>query len=82
MEKQNDDQIPGQMDIYQYLESIKPVPVKIYGFMDDAHCPKCGYTFWETRELDCEKCPHCGLRVDWEPWHRANDEELKNDKEN
>lgn len=77
MKKTIDDdyQIPGQMNIYEYLESLKPVPVKIMGIMDDAYCPKCGYCFWETRELDCECCPKCGLKVDWEPWHRANDGE-------
>ena len=52
----------------------KIYPVEIKGLMDDAYCPKCGYCFWETKEMDCETCPSCGIRVSWEPWHRANDE--------
>ncbi len=28
----------------------------------------------ELKELDCEQCPECGTRLDWTPWHRANDE--------
>ena len=64
-----------QITIFDYLESIKPRPVKIMGLCDDAYCPECNYCFWETRELDCKKCPICGTHVDWTPWHRANDEE-------
>lgn len=65
----------NQITIFEYLESIKPRPVEIMGLCDDAYCPECGYCFWETRELDCKKCPICGTYVDWTPWHRANDEE-------
>ena len=64
-----------QITIYEYLESLKPRPVKIMGLCDDAYCPECGYSLDEIRQLDCERCPWCGLRIDWTPWHRANDEE-------
>ena len=55
--------------------SEEPRPVKIMGLMDDAYCPNCSYCFWETKELDCERCPRCGIRVDWTPWHKVNDTE-------
>ena len=69
-----------QITIDEYLQELDKIvyPVEIYGLMDDAYCPKCGYCFWETRELDCERCPVCGIRVDWTPWHRINDEEDHN----
>lgn len=65
----------GQMNIFEFLKSERIHPVEIKGLCDDAYCPECGYEFWETREMDCERCPVCGTRVDWTPWHMANDEE-------
>ena len=65
--------IEGQLSLFD-----KVYPVEIWGLMDDAHCPKCHYCFWETREMDCDRCPHCGTRVDWTPWHKANDQEEGN----
>lgn len=62
-------------------EPAKVYPVEIKGLMDDAYCPKCGYEFWETRDLDCDRCPSCGIRVDWTPWHQANDEEVEDGNE-
>lgn len=58
----------------------KVYPVDIIGICDDPVCPKCGYEFETTKsckryEVDCERCPECHVRVDWTPWHRANDEE-------
>lgn len=53
-------------------------PVEIKGLMDDPYCPKCGYGFWDygkQNEVDCEKCPSCGIRINWEQWHRVNDKE-------
>lgn len=52
----------------------KVYPVKIKGLIDDAYCPECDYQLDELKELDCEQCPECGTRLDWTPWHRANDE--------
>lgn len=49
-------------------------PVNIKGICDDAYCPECDYQLDELKELDCEQCPECGTRLDWTPWHRANDE--------
>lgn len=63
-------QIEGQLGLFD-----KAYPVIIYGLMDDAHCPTCNYCFWETKEMDCDRCPVCGVRVDWTPWHMANDNE-------
>ena len=54
-------------------EHIRRVEIK--GLCDDAYCPECNYEFWETKEMDCERCPVCGTRVDWTPWHMANDED-------
>lgn len=50
----------------------------IKGICDDPYCPQCGYEFETTRtsknyEVDCERCPECHVKVDWEPWHRLND---------
>ena len=66
----------GQITIAEYLEERnRPHPVIIRGLMDDAYCPECGYSLDELRQLDCERCPWCGLRIDWTPWHRANENE-------
>ena len=54
--------------------SEEKVPVNIVGLCDDAQCPKCGRFFMDPMEIDLEYCPNCKCRVDWEPWHRANDE--------
>ena len=56
------------------LRDLLGEPVLLYGLMDDAYCPKCRYGFpwWDT---DQEECPMCYTRLDWTPWHRANDEE-------
>lgn len=59
------------------------VPIDVRGLMDDPYCPKCGRGFWtETKksEVDCERCPDCGTRLDWTPWHRLNDEENQREK--
>ena len=62
-------------DAFPSMKIEKAQPVKIKGLMDDAYCPNCDYCFWETKELDCERCPRCGIKVDWTPWHNVNDEE-------
>lgn len=65
-----------QITIDEYLNRITvPHPVEIMGLCDDAYCPECNSSLDETKYLDCEKCPFCGLRIDWGPWHRMNDEE-------
>ena len=53
----------------------KVYPVDIRGICDDAYCPECNTELDDLRFKDCEKCPWCGVRIDWTPWHRANDEE-------
>ena len=53
----------------------KVYPVDIRGLCDDAYCPHCNASLDDLRFLDCQKCPWCGTRIDWEPWHRRNDEE-------
>ena len=65
----------GQMNIFDFFPRKEPIfPVDIRGMLDDAYCPKCQYSF-DDKETDCERCPKCGLRVDWSPWHRCNDME-------
>lgn len=57
---------------------VKVYPLDIRGLCDDAFCPKCGYMFTDygtESEVDCEKCPECGIRVSWDLWHRINDKE-------
>ena len=69
-------QIEGQLNIFEYLEAQEKVyPVDIMGLCDDAYCPGCKACLDEIKYLDCQKCPHCGLRIDWGPWHHFNDEE-------
>lgn len=64
----------GQMNIYDWMAEVNKIhPVKVKGLMDDAYCPKCDYCLDELKELDCEECPSCGTKIDWAPWHRAND---------
>ena len=65
-----------QITIEAYLDFInKPHPVDIRGLCDDAYCPECHGPLDDLKILDCERCPWCGLRIDWTPWHRFNDEE-------
>ena len=54
-------------------EIIRPVVIK--GICDDAYCPECDCCINEILEMDCERCPYCGCRISWEPWHRANDKD-------
>lgn len=65
--------IEGQISIFEYIDSIKPLPVDIRGLCDDAYCPRCNYCLDELKELDCKICPVCGVKIDWGPWHRMND---------
>lgn len=58
------------------LRDILGEPVVIAGLMDDAYCPKCLRGFLYPRETDADICPMCHTRVDWTPWHRANDKEV------
>ena len=62
-----------QITIFEYMAQIKPRPVDIRGLCDDAYCPGCGYPLDEYKELDCEECPECHIKIDWAPWHRMND---------
>lgn len=68
----------GQISMIDYLKELDRVyPVDIKGLCDDAYCPKCGYAFDAfSKERDCERCPYCGVKVDWQPWHNANDQEV------
>ena len=62
----------GQLSLFD-TERKEPVfPVDIRGLCDDAYCPKCKRAFEDT-ETDIERCPKCGCRVDWTPWHYHND---------
>lgn len=53
-------------------------PVDIMDICDDAYCPVCGDPIDEFKWMDCDRCPSCGARISWEPWHRANDEDNLN----
>ena len=63
---------------WRLREKVHPVDIK--GMLDDAYCPGCGASLDETKYKDSKTCPWCGLRIDWEPWHRMNDEEEEEDK--
>lgn len=69
----------GQMNIFDYLkEQDKIYPIDVMGICDDPYCPKCGRGFWtesKRNEVDCKRCPDCGIRLDWTPWHLLNDED-------
>ena len=72
-------QISGQIDLFDYLKELEAIhPVEIMGICDDAFCPVCGDGIDEFKWMDCEKCPSCGARISWEPWHRMNDEDNLN----
>lgn len=65
----------GQLNIFDYIHEKELVyPLEIKGLMDDGYCPKCNYLFGYN-ETDLERCPKCGIKVDWSRWHRINDEE-------
>ena len=57
------------------LRDILGEPVMLAGLCDDAYCPNCRRPFRYPTETDTEECPICHTRLDWWPWHRANDEE-------
>ena len=48
--------------------------VNIKGICDDAYCPMYNYAFRDF-EIDSPICPNCGIFLDFEPWHRVNDNE-------
>lgn len=58
--------------IMDWLEEIPSV--EIAGLCDDAYCPNCGRGFCYPFETDMERCPLCGWKVNWDKWHRMNDE--------
>ena len=60
-----------QMTIFDFLDKV--IPVEIKGFCDDAYCPMCGRALDEYRYCD-QDCPTCHTKLDWTPWHRANDD--------
>lgn len=63
---------------WRLKEKVYPVDVK--GLLDDAYCPGCNTCLDDLKYKDSEKCPYCGLRIDWTPWHFLNDEEAADDK--
>lgn len=78
----------GQMSIFDFMEQEAPektndkiYPVGLIGLCDDPICSNCDYEFsifdsqWSKNEIDIERCPHCGVRLNWERWHRVNDNE-------
>ena len=65
----------GTPDDYCVLGNKAIYPVDIRGLCDDAYCPVCGDGIDELNWMDCERCPSCGARISWEPWHRKNDKE-------
>ena len=72
----------GKLDHYECDGQLsmfdKAYPLDIMGISDDPYCPKCGRGFWtesKRSEVDCERCPDCGIRLDWTLWHRINDKE-------
>jgi len=66
----------GQISITEWMDSIKPIPVKIKGLCDDAYCPVCGVWLDDLKIKDCERCPECQTKIDWAPWHRRNEEDV------
>lgn len=62
--------------ICMYLDKNRVFNVDIRGFMDDPYCPGCGRGFWDygpKSEVDCDRCPDCGIRISWDRWHQVND---------
>ena len=45
--------------------------VDIRNIMDDAYCSVCDRILDERpgKDLDCDVCPHCGVRLDW-TWYK------------
>lgn len=74
-------QIHGQITLDNYIKDIEVYELDIRGICDDPYCPKCNYPFWtdgKRSEIDCKRCPSCGIRVSWARWHLINDEEDEN----
>ena len=72
--------IPRPKWMYWRLKE-KVYEVGQIGICDDPICSNCDYEFsmfdskWSKNEIDIERCPNCGVRLDWERWHRVNDNE-------
>lgn len=65
-----------QINIFEYMKNRdKPREINCKGLCDDPYCPKCDYEFDYFTEVDAERCPKCGCRVNWDFWHRLNDED-------
>lgn len=66
----------GQIELFDFLEQLdkKVYEMDIRGLCDDGYCPRCGHSFDEFKECDCERCPECGVRISWERWHKVNDD--------
>ena len=75
----------GQISIFDYIadRDSKIYEVDCIGLMDDPICPNCRYEFNMIEdkryniksEIDCERCPKCKVRLNWDRWHKANDED-------
>lgn len=60
-----DDQLKGQMSIYDYL---RPKEVIVKGLMDDGYCPNCNACLDDL----IKECPYCGCELLWNDWKRLN----------
>lgn len=69
-------ELPSEDQEETTKEKVYKVGVK--GLCDDAYCTNCGDYIVEKDWLDSERCPYCNVKISWEPWHRANDEEMQN----
>lgn len=72
--------IPRPKWMYWRLRE-KVYPVGLIGICDDPICSNCDYEFelfdskYSKREIDIDRCPNCGVRLNWDRWHKVNDEE-------
>ena len=57
--------------IPRYLET-KPLSVEIKGLLDDPYCPKCNFRLDDY--IDSDKCPECGVKIEWSHYHKLNEE--------
>lgn len=46
--------------------------VDVRGLCDDGYCPKCNLAFMDN-QTDIERCPDCGIKLDWSRWHEMNE---------
>lgn len=71
-----DYEVEGQISIADYISEFDKIrDVDVRGLCDDAYCPRCNRFLDDLEVKDCERCPYCNQRINWDRWRKMNDED-------